>query len=69
MVNVTFWKSDFLGENLNQLESILKDYAVKGIGCSFILKETHITALLPSESDYVWIMDNVANYGNPNINK
>lgn len=65
---VTFWKSDFLGESYDQLLSILKQYACKGEGYWFIVKTNFVRAYLP-EADYEWIMENVANYGNPAINK
>lgn len=69
MITATFWKSDFVGENLEQLTAILKQYAVKGIGCWFNNKTNFIEAALPAEDDYRWIMNNVANYGNPEINQ
>lgn len=69
MTTVTFWKSDFIGENFDQLVAILKQYALKGIGCWFVDKTSFIQAALPDESHYTWIMDNVANFGNLNLNK
>ncbi len=33
---VTFWKSDFVGDNYEQLLSILKQYACKGEGYWFV---------------------------------
>lgn len=69
MVKVHFWKSDFVGDNLEQLIAILKQYAVKGVGCWFDVKENFIDAMLPGEDHYTFIMNNVANYGNPEINK
>ena len=63
MKAVTFWKSDFAGETLQQLTEILKQYAVKGNGSWFILHTNFIEAGLPEFEDYSWIMDNVANYG------
>lgn len=69
MVTVTFWKSDFAGESLQQLSDILTQYSTKGIGCWFINKSNFIQACLPEESDYIWIMDKVANYGDVNINR
>ena len=64
----TFWKSDFVGDNYEQLIEILKQYACKGEGYWFEVKANFVRALLP-EDEYEWIMANVANYGNPNINK
>lgn len=69
MVIATFWKSDFAGDNLEQLRAILKQYAVKGIGCWFKDKTNFIQACLPGEDSYEWIMENVANYGDTNRNK
>lgn len=69
MIVVTFHKTDFIGDNLEQLISILNQYATKGIGCWYIKYNNFIQACLPEESDYLWIMDNVANFGNININK
>lgn len=69
MTQVTFWKSDFAGANLEQLIAILKQYAVKGIGCWFIEKTNFIIAAMPDESSYEWVMFNVANYGDTSINK
>lgn len=69
MITATFWKTDFLGDNLEQLTAILKQYAVKGVGCWFIDKTNFIEASLPGEDDYKWIMNHVANYGNPETNK
>lgn len=65
---VTFWKSDFVGDNYEQLIAILKQYACKGEGYWFVVKANFVRALLP-EDEYEWIMANVANYGNPDINK
>jgi hypothetical protein len=65
---VTFWKNDFAGDNLEQLTAILKGYAVTGKGYWFIDYHNYIQANLP-ESDYLWIMEHVANYGNTQINK
>lgn len=65
---VTFWKSDFVGSNYEQLLEILKQYACRGEGYWFIVKANFVRAYLP-EGDYEWIMNNVANYGNPEINK
>lgn len=67
-VYVTFWKSDFVGENYNQLIDILRQHAIKGKGYWFDVKTNMITAMLP-EQDYEWIMNHVANYGDENINK
>ena len=67
-VQVTFWKSDFVGDNYEQLIAILKQYACKGEGYWFKVKANFVCAFLP-EDEYEWIMSNVANYGNPNINK
>lgn len=69
MITVTFWKADFAGGNLEQLIAILKQYAVKGIGSWFIDKTNFIIAGLEDEQSYIWIMENVANYGNIEINK
>lgn len=69
MVIATFWKSDFTGGNLEQLREILKQYAVKGVGCWFKEKTNFIQACLPGEDSYEWIMEYVANYGDPNLNK
>ena len=69
MIVATFHKSDFVGNNLFQLIDILKQYATKGIGCYFINYKNFIQSCLPNESDYTWIMEHVANYGNLNINK
>lgn len=46
MIVATFWKSDFTGDNLGQLQEILKQYAVKGIGCWFKEKQNFIQACL-----------------------
>lgn len=67
-MQVTFWKADFVGENYDQLLAILKQYASKGEGFWFIVKTNFVRAYLP-EIDYEWIMSNVANYGNLDINK
>lgn len=64
---VTFWKSDFVGENYDQLIAILKQYATKGEGYWFVVKTNFVRAYIP-ESEYEWIMDNVANYGYSKIN-
>lgn len=69
MIVATFWKSDFTGDNLGQLQEILKQYAVKGIGCWFKEKQNFIQACLPDEESYEWITEHVANYGDPNRNK
>lgn len=69
MVIATFWKSDFAGENLEQLREILKQYAVKGTGCWFKEKTNFIQACVPGEDSYEWIMEHVANYGDTNRNK
>lgn len=69
MIVVTFWKSDFVGDNLGQLREILKQHAVKGVGCWFKEKTNFIQASLPGEDSYEWIMENVANYGDPSLNK
>lgn len=66
--SVTFWKSDFAGENYEQLIGILQQYALKGEGYWYELKQNFVYACLP-EKEYEWIMENVANYGNPNFNK
>ena len=68
MSQVTFWKSDFAGENYEQLIAILKQDAVKGIGAWFIFKTNFISAFI-DEGQYEFIMNNVANYGNPELNK
>lgn len=69
MIVATFWKSDFTGDNLEQLREILKQYAVKGGGCWFKDKTNFIQACLPSEDCYEWIMEHVANYGDNSVNK
>lgn len=69
MIVATFWKSDFVGDNLEQLQTILKQYAVKGIGCWFKDRTNFIQACLPSEDSYEWIMEHVANYGDTNRNR
>lgn len=69
MIVATFWKSDFAGDNLEQLREILKQYAVKGVGFWFKDKANFIQACLPSEDSYEWIMEHVANYGNTSRNK
>jgi len=68
MTQVTFWKSDFVGENYEQLIAILKQDAVKGVGAWFIIKTNFISAFI-DEGQYEFIMSNVANYGNPELNK
>ena len=68
MIQVTFWKSDFIGDNLEQLVAILKQDAVKGTGNWFILKTNFIQAFI-EEDQYEFIMQNVANYGDPELNK
>ncbi len=68
MIQVTFWKSDFIGANLEQLVAILKQDAVKGVGSWFILKTNFIQAFI-EEDQYEFIMQNVANYGDPELNK
>lgn len=68
MIQVTFWKSDFIGANLEQLVAILKQDAVKGVGSWFILKTNFIQAFI-EEDQYKFIMQNVANYGDPELNK
>jgi hypothetical protein len=65
---VTFWKSDFAGENLDQLKAILIQRACEGRGYWFIDRPTHFRANM-DEGNYDWIMENVANFGNPEINK
>ena len=67
-MQVTFWKSDFIGDSYEQLIAILKQYACKGEVFWFIVKTNFVRAYLP-EYDYTWIMEHVANYGNPEINK
>ena len=69
MKTVTFWKSDFAGENLEQLIAILKQYATAGTGCWFILHANFIEAGFEDFGAYGWIMENVANYGDLKINK
>lgn len=69
MIVATFWKSDFAGDNLEQLYEILKQYAVKGVGCWFTDRTNFIQACLPGEESYEWIMEHVANYGDPSLNK
>ncbi|MCK9429817.1 MAG: hypothetical protein M0R17_07410 [Candidatus Omnitrophica bacterium] len=68
MKTVTFWKSDFTEENLDQLIDILKQYSAKGCGCWFILHTNFIEATFPELSDYVWIMENVSDFSNLKIN-
>jgi hypothetical protein len=68
MIQVTFWKSDFIGANLEQLVAILKQDALKGVGSWFILKTNFIQAFI-EEDQYKFIMQNVANYGDPELNK
>ncbi|MDR1112224.1 MAG: hypothetical protein LBL18_00460 [Bacteroidales bacterium] len=65
---VTFWKSDFAGENLGQLIGILEQDAIKGVGRWFMNKTNFIVANMLT-SEYEWIMNNVANYGDLTINK
>lgn len=65
---VTFWKSDFAGENLEQLRAILVQRACSGKGYWFIDNPTFFRANM-DEGNYAWIMESVANYGNPEINK
>lgn len=65
---VTFWKSDFTGDNLEQLTAILKQKACLGMGYWFINRTTHIRANM-DEQEYEWIMEHVANFGNPEINR
>jgi cytochrome b subunit of formate dehydrogenase len=69
MIIVTFWNADFIGDNHQQLIAILQQYACKGIGCWYITKTNFIQAMLPDESDYTWIMEHVANFGNTKLNK
>ncbi len=63
-----FWKSDFVGPNYDQLIDILKQEAVKGEGYWFMVKTNFVVACIRNDQ-YYWIMEHVANYGDPNINK
>lgn len=65
---VTFWKSDFAGDNLEQLTAIMQQNATSGNGYWFINKTNFIQANM-TEPEYEWIMNHVANFGNTEINK